>query len=257
PRDRVEYEPPGLAAGCSCPAACPGWPGRRCNLMPSKKSTAARFTAGDYYHPPSAQNALFYYGEAPRCAWIRVLPAIEQLAPDVIERLASEVFPVYRRAARQLTGYPLTDPRALDALTQQPHCPAAFHALREALARWSARWHLEDPGLLVRALETLLHWHHHPAQKKKMEWAIHGPAAPCPCPHVADVHFRAKGWHPQTEPRQQAERRILAELRREVRDYLARIEAIAKDQYGLVKSPIKTQVEHFTWFVRYQVLGES
>jgi hypothetical protein len=106
-------------------------------------------------------------------------------------------------------------------------------------------------------LDTLLHWQYHPADRRRWEWPIRGPEAPFSFPHVADVHFVVKGWHPQTEPRQEAERRILAELQKQVRDYLTGAEAIAKDQYRLVKSPIKMQAEHFTWFVRYQVLGES
>src|SRR5262249_427522 len=113
------------------------------------------------------------------------------------------------------------------------------------------------PGLLVRVLGTLHYWHHHPARKRKREWVIDGREAPCPFPHVVDVTFIAKGWHPQTEPRHQAERRILVELQEQIRDYLARVEAAAKAQYRLVKSPIKTQAEHFDWFVRYQMLGES
>jgi hypothetical protein len=225
--------------------------------MSSKKTAAARFTAGDYFRPPSAQDPLYYYGEAPRYAWVRVLKAIEEVAPAVVETLAREVFPDYERAAGRLTVFPVTDPRTLEALTQQPGCRPELHALRAALERWAAKWHLHERGLLVRALETLLYWHHHPAQESKREWVIQGPEAPCPYPHVADIHLVAKGWHPQTEPRQEAERRILAELQRQVRDHLNRVEAVAKEQHGFVKSPIKMQAEHFTWFVRYQVLGES
>src|SRR4051794_21446579 len=110
--------------------------------MSRKKSTTARFTAGDYYPPPSPPNPLYYFGDAPRYAWIKVLQAIEEVAPAVVESLAREVFPAYQPAARKLTEFPLTDPRALEALTQQPNCSAEFHALKEALERWAARWHL-------------------------------------------------------------------------------------------------------------------
>jgi hypothetical protein len=225
--------------------------------MSSKKAAGVRFTSGDYYRPPSAQDQRYYFGEAPRYAWVKVIRAIEEIAPAVVKSLAREVFPAYHRAAGWLTPFPLIEPRALESVTLQPNCPAELHTLKHALARWAARWHLDEPGLRARALDTLYSWHFRPAPRGKRQWVIVGPESPRPFSHVADVPFVAKGWHPQTEPQQVAERRILAELRTQVKEHMARVEAIAKNQYGLIKSPIKTQPEHFAWFVRYQVLGES
>jgi hypothetical protein len=91
--------------------------------MPKKTRSPIRFTAGDYYRPQSAQDALYYYGEAQRNAWVRVLQAIEKLAPQIVKSLARDVFPIYQRAAQRVTGYFLTDWRALETLSQQPNAP--------------------------------------------------------------------------------------------------------------------------------------
>src|SRR5262245_41478087 len=100
------------------------------------KSTAVRFTSGDYYRPPSARDPRYYCCEAPRYAWVRVLEVIGEIAPSVVKSLAREVFPAYQRVARKLTGFPLTDPGALETATQQPDCPAEFHALKKTLTQW-------------------------------------------------------------------------------------------------------------------------
>jgi hypothetical protein len=125
-----------------------------------------------------------------------------------------------------------------------------------ALHLWAEGWHLNEPGFLVRALETMLCWRHRPASRRKKEWCLQGPESPPAFPHDAEALFVVKGWHPQTEPRRAAEKRILDELRKQAREYLDRAEDAAR-QHGLVKAPTKTEEDHFAWFVRFQVLGKS
>jgi hypothetical protein len=215
-----------------------------------------RFTPGDYYRPPSGEDRRYYFGSVPRFAWSMVLSAMERVAPDVARSLAREVYPAYQNAAAHLAGVPPLDPRALEAMMRLPCCPAQVHALQRALTSWAERWHLNEPGLLVRALETLLCWQHRPGPRRRREWCLQGPASPLAFPHAADVLFVVKGWHAQTEPRQVAEQRILDDLRRQTCEYLDRAEDAAR-QYGLVKAPTKIEENHFAWFVRFQVLGES
>jgi hypothetical protein len=225
--------------------------------MARNHKSPIRFTAGEYQAPPAGRDPLYYYREDHRFAWLKVLQAIEKRAPKVVTSLARQVLPAYKRAIPHLGGVTLTDPQTLDALTRQPTSPPEFHDLKRALTRWAQRWRLNESGLLVRSLETLHAWHCQPRQGRR-QWCIqHGPDSPQSCPHVALVQFVVQAWHPRTEPRQAAEKRIQEELRRQTRKYLDHVEAEAQQRHGLVKSPVKTEENHFEWFVRYQVLGES
>lgn len=73
-------------------------------------------------------------------------------------------------------------------------------------------------------------------------------------PIAYDYHFVSPRWSPRQEQRSEARRRILADLEKQLDEALEADEVLAK-RAGWEPTPVRHQIEHYDWLVRYQVQG--
>jgi hypothetical protein len=128
------------------------------------------------------------------------------------------------------------------------------------LTDWLHQWHLESPWMYMVACDTIYEaadaWtqgeslpHVFSVRFKWREWYENLEERSFPSSSLlVSVNTR---WNPRIETRTQARQRIYKALEAE----LNRVEDIVSDASHL--SPIKTELAHFEWLVRYQVLHES
>jgi hypothetical protein len=183
-----------------------------------------------------------------------VIHAVQNVYPIFLEKLRTDVFPLYRELADQgkLAEGRNNFEKALwgnapyEALTSEG-------GLKSALTKWAAEFHAEEDWLIVGALRTLRDWHVDPDWRESLAWDCrHGRKDRATIGKVFE--FRHHGWEVQllTWPaysqllRQEFEER-LAEYERETRE-------LAESQ-GLLRARDKYSPINFEWFVLYQFAG--
>jgi hypothetical protein len=108
-------------------------------------------------------------------------------------------------------------------------------------------------------LQTLWGWIREPEHVGRTWHSWQPDLTPYHAAHgTLDVPFVVAGWHPQTEPRAGAKRRMLGELAAQVDAYLDRCEDAARQSARVAPTPVKTAEEaQFDWFVAHQVKGQT
>ena len=187
---------------------------------------------------------------------IYFLTVLETEVPEFLERLASDVFPMYSQARA---------PNSESNILLQLEQGCSFSDVRlqrfySDLKRWSHRWGLSDAWLLTIFMATLEGWYTSPLRLKARRMVA---------PHFMDrksaqspalLDFRYS-WLPLLEPRIDAEHRIQREFGRDLKK---RLDAVEQDylERGYKKSRRKRQTasdaaRDFRWLIRYQVLKQS
>jgi hypothetical protein len=211
-----------------------------------------------------------YLCDPQKGAWIEVVKAIERdrgLNNRVLGALAKSVFRAFREAVQQDffpdACYPLILPDDLERQARRSGAPAIAGELVDALHAWSAEWHMPSHGFWWIALQTMFFWQQGPDLARRRRWGWCTPTEAQPYHGTLRVSFSANAWHPQTEPREVAKRRIMRELELLVERHLedTRIDFVTPgiifSERGARSAPVKHVKDHFDWFVRFQVKGES
>ncbi|MEW6047002.1 MAG: hypothetical protein AB1609_11045 [Bacillota bacterium] len=164
------------------------------------------------------------------------LATIERDAPEVLRALRDEVYPYFSR-----------------------------DELQDRLTAWARRWHLCEPWILDKAMDTLALWDDCPALRAQEppRWDAGGGFSwweP-----VADaerrIAFEADGWDPAMETRGQARERLLRAFAEAVDRHLDHIATLAENR-GWTQVVVKRNRSgepdlHFKWLVQHRVLGWS
>jgi hypothetical protein len=229
-----------------------------------------RLAPGELCAPPTLEGPRSYLRDPQRFAWIEVVKAIARdsaLNKAMLGALAERVLPAYLQAAAQcgfLQPCPLLDPEDLELRARRQDCPVIFSQFAQALHAWSREYSLLSPGFLWIALQTLCRWWQEPRLVRRRVWGVYGPTEAQSYHGAQPTFFSVSSWHPQTEPREVAERRIMRELRAQMTQNLDATASAFQTPgtvfrgEGAVPTPVKQDdTAHFDWFVRYQVKGDS
>jgi hypothetical protein len=121
--------------------------------------------------------------------------------------------------------------------------------LRDAIAAWMTRWHLDAPWVGETALDTLRYWEMVPSLLKRLEWCWRSPA------WMEADQLGPAPWTPHgDESSQDARRRLTAWHKAQLAE-IARQEKGARAQ-GLPTEPGRHQPQTIDWAIRFQVLEE-
>jgi hypothetical protein len=185
-----------------------------------------------------------------KTAQVRLLRAVEKLAPEVLESLRRDVLPVYAHIAIETSRGKAPHTWA-HLLARWAHIRAsnlvlrpALLSLKGALEAWAERWHLSEEWVFNAALRNLNFWHEQPALHNHLSWLGLGQAWWSP---ASEEERRPEGWDPSCETSE--------EFRARIEKYMAQQEELAQMR-GWKKTPLKTAPEHFEWLVFFQVKGQ-
>lgn len=196
--------------------------------------------------------------------------AIEDDAPEVLESLYSDVFPLcsshrtYMEQYEQEMGLTYID-KALEYYNAGG-MPTDYG---NALVVWLKRWNLTEDWLLDMARSTLGQWRNvqdvpdfpHLGYRTlgRLEWHLEL-YTQAPNGHLDfefdRFHCYPQSWDPFVESRKQFRDRFMERFEKQLDAYLDKVDGMAVAQ-GVVPTPEKRNLEHFVWTVRYQVLGLS
>jgi hypothetical protein len=212
------------------------------------KRTTPALTFSEYVSPESENSVQVWR------ARLEVIEAAKRVYPIFLRKLATNVFPLYERLAKQgrLAKGRNDFDKALwghspyEALTENG-------GLKAALRKWATHFNVEAKWLMDGALRTLRSWYVAPEWRKSVEWdSVHGRKEPAVIGETFE--FSYQGWEVQllTWPaysqslRQSFERKLL-EYEKETRELAG--------SRGLVRARRKYSPENLEWFVLYQFAG--
>ena len=195
--------------------------------------------------------------EAQYCGWRYLLGLIERKAPAVLQSLADDVLPLYTRQGDPLAvceieddGWRCVDFLPLDALEEL----LVNETLMVAIELWATKHGLTNKGKLAEpllriAVLTLDWWLSCEAARGKRLAQVIG-AWEKERVLTCDEEIEISRVRQTTA----AIREALRKQRGELRDAEKQIATLGTE--GLQRTKLKSQ-EHFAWFVRRRVLGES
>jgi hypothetical protein len=217
---------------------------------------------GELAAPARPTDSLFFLTPQCRQAWHLLIETIrqkEKLNHQMLHLLAEGPLSAFREAVRsspRLQDCPSITPDELRLHANQGQ-DVALVALHKALESWCEYWQMPAEGMRFIALMTLSTWSHDPKQAGR-KWCYPEPNMnPFPADHgTLDVLFYVPGWHPETEQRGIARKRMLRIIEAQLDNYLTKREQIYREM-GAVPVAQKTNEEHFAFFVQHQIMGES
>jgi hypothetical protein len=193
-------------------------------------------------------------------ARLRLIETMKRVYPRFLERLSCDVFPLYRRLARQdklaKPGHnfrkalwnlaPLASP--YEALTNSG-------GLKAALSKWAAEFHVEDGWLMDGALRTLQGWYAAPDWRASLKWdTLHGREGPDVVGESFEFH--CQGWEIELLTWSAYSRSVRRSFEKKLAVYEKKTHALAASQ-GLVRAQKKYSPANLEWFALYQFAGMS
>ena len=197
------------------------------------------------------------------------LLAIAEEAPSVLQELARETLPLYRRmyllSRRDETASDLRlhDWISLSKLSKQE---SDFRPVHRVVGAWARRHNLRNAWIRDAALETLHKWCRILEQRDPVGLSDEPRILTWQTPLVSQelnesggdigLRFEDEGWDYLNETRTEAKKRLLGEFKKFLSEYLGEVEErFRRDGW---ESPYeKKSLWHFNWLARYQVLGRS
>jgi hypothetical protein len=191
------------------------------------------------------------------------LQAVADVAPAVLVTLRASVLSLCSQAlAEDRSEYLRGRERGVLEMWESP----VWQEFEREVQSWAARWHLTDAWVLEAARDTAHSWDYEMQTNSeprpgwlygRYSYAWH---------EGWRMAIEVRGWEPGEEPRRQAEKRIHAEISRQVKAYFERIEAIAVRQGFRPLAPSRNREgaakeqqvhRHFRWLAEWQVLGTT
>jgi hypothetical protein len=209
------------------------------------------------------------------------LDAVVAECPEVLESLRGKPFVLVHEFVKQLLDWAVEISRNSSALnpdveeTWTPVLQATLTQLDPIINRWTQDYHLGTPDqpwgarafawtLFRRAVLTNMR---RPLDDRLWDLPIGMDATDASIGIAAEmpeslrdevaIVFTDFTWNRRMETRSALERRLLGEIKRQLREQVDRYDQEAK-QRGDVSTPAKPSgSQHFRWLARYQVKGES
>jgi len=191
-------------------------------------------------------------------ARLELIEVAKRVFPKFLQKLSTEVFPVYSRLAKQgeLAKEGCNFQKALwsDNLRDLLKSVLA-EDLTWAVLKWADEFHADAEWLILGALRSLDDWYHHPEWRESLHWnTVHERSGEVVA--AKPFKFRYKAW--EVGLFTWAAYRGL--LRRSFEERLLQYERKTRrraESQGLVRSRRKYSRSNLEWFVLYQFGGMS
>lgn len=204
-------------------------------------------------------------------ARLELFDATRRVYPLFFERLAEDVFPLYRELAEAgclfwgINGPPGVSP--FEHLTQGSvassggHCldtPATLQkrgVLKSVLSEWAARFNANRLWLMDDAIRILQSWQIAPEWLQSLKWNLG--YAHSSLPSTGDsFQFQYPGWETQLFSWARYSQLIRKQFEDELDAYEGRTRKLA-ESLGLVRARRKYSPQNFDWFALYRFAGLS
>ena len=171
------------------------------------------------------------------------LRAVSEVEPAVLQALRDRVLPLVRAAFKE-------DRRSI--LASAPATSPVWEDVNRELMAWAEFWHLRDDWILEAAVGTAHSWDGYLYRREElpMQWLFGSVAYGWP-----ERLGTLSEWNPATETLKEAARR----LGRQLRDYLDRVEQLAKRQGYEAEPPTRRRKgtgpvpRKYYWLAKFQV----
>jgi hypothetical protein len=218
--------------------------------MPTKRSQGR-----PEYAPPESDQS-----EPVRQARLQLIEATKRVVPKFLEKLATEVLPVYSRLAREgklsKNGYDFQKALWSENLRQILEDVLADD-LKQALLRWAAEFHASGaPWIVLDALRSLDDWDARADRRASRQWNTIRERSGEALPAAEPLEFRYGGWDVMlfTWPAYRAL------VRRKLAEHLLKYERNIRkraETHGWVRTSGKSSRGNLEWFALYQFAGLS
>jgi len=193
-------------------------------------------------------------------ARLRIIEAAKHVYPRFLNKLASDVFPVYRQLAesRKLAKEGYNFEKAL--WSENPQLTpldvlAEEGGLKSALTKWATQFNAQVEWLMVGALRTLRDWHVAPDWRESLKWnTFHGRSETVAI--GKDFEFRYLGWDVRLLTWSVYSESVRKRFEEKISEYERATREFA-ESLGMVRARRKYSRENFDWFVLYQFAGMS
>jgi len=187
-------------------------------------------------------------------ARLQLIEAAKRVLPIFLEKLSSDVFPLYFQLAKEGKlakgrndfGKALWGKSPFNALTDDG-------GLKSAISKWAAHFNAEEEWLMVGALRTFHGWYVAPDWRSSLAWDHHHGRKDVPAVGKA-FEFCYPGWELQLLTWQAYSQSLHQSLEKQLMEYEKQTREFA-EALGLVGARRKYSPDNLEWFVLYQFGG--
>ena len=182
-------------------------------------------------------------------ARLQLFDTVRSVYPKFLEKLSSEVLPLYRRLAQDGYNFRLWGTKSgYNALPQGS-------GLKSGLAKWASEFNAEVCWLIDEALRTLRLWSLNSEEHKSRRWnTIHGHTFIVGMGHT--FTFTCEGWETTLLTWPRYRNSVRRRFEQELSNYENQTRELAKS-LGLIRAQRKYSPKDLEWFVLYQFAGMS
>jgi len=175
-------------------------------------------------------------------ARIFFLDAVAEVAPEVLKELQRDVYPLFK------------ENKLLEWLSVY-YIPG-HEQLRDKLKEWGENNNLDFEFVYDAALYTMFYWRQF--DDKDITFLMPGTAYFIPVDRRGKykVEFKAIGWDPAGETRDDFKQRIMADFESYIDDYMDKLENLMEKR-GVDKTPMVKRTEHFEWLALRLIYNKS
>jgi hypothetical protein len=204
-------------------------------------------------------------------ARIQLFETVKRVYPTFLEKLSSDVFPLYLEVAEagcllwgmdgppHLSPYELINEGSVSSLAG--HCadtPASMKKrenLKSALAKWAIQFNADRIWLMDDALRTLEGWRIASEWRESLKWKpFYGHSSSA---STGDAfRFQCQGWETELLAWPRYKQYVRQRFEEELLKYEKQTRDLA-ESCGLVRARRKHSTANFDWFVLYQFAGWS
>lgn len=185
-------------------------------------------------------------------ARLRLIDAVRQVYPRLLEKLSSDVFQYYSQLANR--GYKFDRILWSPRISPYEALPADSELKRE-IAKWAAAFNADVDWLKDGALRTLRDWYVAPDWRQSLRWHS-GYTHQNAVSTGKALEFRCEGWETELLTWSAYSKSARQRFEETLLEYEKGTRKLA-ESCGLVRAQRKYSPDNFDWFALYQFAGLS